>query len=313
MKNKTIAFFLLGGIAVLLIAASFQVNAQDGEGIYLPLVMGKPLPPPSGWVAFDSDRDGDQEIYRMRYDGSEVTQLTFNTGVYDVSPDWSPDGEQIAYVSSLTGEGEIYVMDADGSDQLKLTDLGHCGSPQWSPDGTKIAFHSRQDDNNIIFTMDPDGSNLTPITPPEFSGYDPYWSPDGQTIAFVSFRIPPGLYTVDAAGATPPVIIWENEYLFQMAWSPDGEQFAVIISNGDPYTNIFDVYLYDLDTGKATRLTDGQHQNFTVDWFPVGNYLTFMSTLNGTDMEIYTMTTSGTQITNITNNPAYEQSPDWIP
>ena len=312
MKSKQISFIIVGGMAILLlVAAALRVDAQDGEGVYLPLVLGKPLPPPSGWIVFDSDRDGDQEIYRTRYDGSEVTQLTFNTGAYDVSPDWSPDGEQIAYVSSLTGEGEIYVMDADGSDQLKLTELGHCSAPQWSPDGTKIAFHSRQDNNNIIFTMDPDGSNLIQITPPEISGYDPYWSPDGQTIAFLSSRIPPGLYTIDAAGATEPTLVWENQDLFQMAWSPDGEQFAMII--GDPDTNTFDVYLYDLDTGTTTRLTDGLHHNFTVDWFPAGNYLTFMSTLNGTDFEVYTMTTTGEQITNITNNPAYDQSPDWIP
>ncbi len=247
----------------------------------------------------------------MRYDGSEVTQLTFNTGVYDVSADWSPNGEQIAYVSSLSGVGEIYVMDADGANPLKLTELGNCYTPQWSPDGTKIAFRSRPDDDNLIFTMNPDGSQLTQITEPEISGYDPYWSPDGQTIAFLSSRTPPGLYTIDAAGTTAPVLVWENPDLFQMAWSPDGEQFAMII--GDPYTNTFDVYLYDLDTGATTRLTDGLHQNFTVDWFPAGNYLTFMSSMNGTDMDIYTMTTSGTQITNITNNPAHEQSPDWIP
>jgi Tol biopolymer transport system component len=312
MKNKTIVFFLSGGIAVLLlIGAALQVKAQDSEGVYLPLMWGKPLPPPSGWVVFDSDRDGDQEIYRMRYDGSELTQLTFNTGVYDVGADWSPDGEQIAYVSSLSGEGEIYVMDADGSNPLKLTELSHCGSPQWSPDGTKIAFDSRPDDDNLIFTMNADGSELTQITPPEISGYDPYWSPDGLTIAFLSSRIPSGLYTVDAAGATAPVLVWENPDLNGMAWSPDGEQFAVII--GDPYENSFDVYLYDLDSGTTTRLTDTLFHSFVVDWFPSGNYLTFMSDLGGTDMDIYTMTATGTQLTNITNNPAYDASPDWKP
>ena len=268
MKNKMIVSLIMGGMSVLLlVAVALQVKAQDDTAVYLPLVLGKALPPPSGWVVFGSDRDGDQEIYRMRYDGSEVTQLTFNTSS-DAGPDWSPDGEQIAYVSNLSGVSEIYVMDADGS-------------------------------------------QLTPITPPEISGNDPYWSPDGLSIAFLSSRLPPGLYTIDSAGMTDPVLVWENADLTGMAWSPNGELFAVII--GDPEENSFDVYLYELDSGTTTRLTDTLYHNSGVDWFPSGNYLTFFSDLGGTDMDIYTMTTAGRWVTNITNNPAYDASPDWIP
>jgi TolB protein len=312
MNNKAIVFMLIGGMAVLLLTfAALQVKAQDGAGVYLPLVWGKPLPPQSGWVVFDSDRDGDQEIYRMRYDGSEVTQLTFNTGVYDVSPDWSPDGEQIAYVSNLSGVAEIYVMDADGSNQLKLTEIGNCWTPQWSPDGTKIAFRCRPDDSNLIFTMNPDGSEQTQITPPEISGYDPYWSPDGNRIAFVSTRTDPGVYVIDADGTDQALLFLMNG-LGQMAWSPDGRWFA-LTKVVEPNYNL-DIFLYDLDAGTLIRLTTTTMAHNGIDWYPNGNYLIYSSNQDDlANFEIYTMTSSGTMVTNISNHPATDNNPDWIP
>jgi TolB protein len=44
-----------------------------------------------------------------------------NNGADDVSPVWSPDGKQTAFVSYLYDEGEIYIMEADGSRQRRLT------------------------------------------------------------------------------------------------------------------------------------------------------------------------------------------------
>ncbi len=47
-------------------------------------------------IAFESDRDGNDEIYVMNADGSGVTRLTDNDAI-DRSPAWSPDGRRIAF------------------------------------------------------------------------------------------------------------------------------------------------------------------------------------------------------------------------
>ena len=71
-------------------------------------------------IAFTSDRDGDQDVYVMDHDGSNVTNLTDNA-TSDDRPAWSPDGLKIAFAANRDGNWEVYVMDADGANQTNLT------------------------------------------------------------------------------------------------------------------------------------------------------------------------------------------------
>jgi dipeptidyl aminopeptidase/acylaminoacyl peptidase len=68
----------------------------------------------NGWIAFRADRTGDSEIFVIRPDGSQPTNLTHNAGD-DSAPAWSRDGTRVAFVSDRDGNAEIYVMNADGS------------------------------------------------------------------------------------------------------------------------------------------------------------------------------------------------------
>ena len=83
-------------------------------------------------IAFDSDRDGDREIYVMDADGANVRQLTSNDR-FDGVPTWSPDGSYIAFQSDRDGEGqEIYMMRADGTNVQRLAGHRAFMAP-WSP------------------------------------------------------------------------------------------------------------------------------------------------------------------------------------
>src|SRR6186713_1847910 len=55
----------------------------------------------NGLIAFQSDRDGDAEIFTVTADGSALTQLTTND-TFDGEPSWSPDGSEIAFVRAGT-------------------------------------------------------------------------------------------------------------------------------------------------------------------------------------------------------------------
>ena len=105
---------------------------------------GSPLPlsAAGGRIAFQSDRDGNAEVYVMNADGSDPLNLTRNPAE-DWYPAWSPDCRRIVFMSNRDGNFEIYTMRSDGSEVRRLTaDTAMDERPAWSPDGRKIAFGS---------------------------------------------------------------------------------------------------------------------------------------------------------------------------
>ncbi len=125
-------------------------------------------------IAFSSNRNrdwefennviGNWEVFVMNAEGTNPTNLT-NHLATDGSPDWSPDGKQIAFSSNRDGNSEIYVMSADGANPINLTnhparDVG----ATWSPDGKQIAFSSNRDGDWEIYVMSADGANPINLT-----------------------------------------------------------------------------------------------------------------------------------------------------
>ena len=136
--------------------------------------------PDGGWIAFYSDCNGERNIYKMRVDGSDWQQLTFDSGSYSWFPSWSLDGTKITFTSNRLGRYQIFVMNADGNNQRALAD--GCVS-YISPDGSQILYGVYCDDTDDLWLMNADGSNQHPIT----NGYqckNATWSPDGTKIVF---------------------------------------------------------------------------------------------------------------------------------
>jgi WD40 repeat protein len=83
-------------------------------------------------IAFESNLDGDMEIFVMNADGSNVRQITHNT-LWDEGPAWSPDGTRFAFSRGTDDlHLDIWTMNADGSDARQLTTYpGRDESPDW--------------------------------------------------------------------------------------------------------------------------------------------------------------------------------------
>ena len=90
------------------------------------------------------DDGGNSEIYLMNPDGTDQVKLTHNKA-FDVSPMWSPTGEQILFVSNRDGIRDLYLMDADGKNVKRVfgksEDRRH---PTWSPDGETDCLYARR-------------------------------------------------------------------------------------------------------------------------------------------------------------------------
>jgi hypothetical protein len=99
-------------------------------------------------IAFETDRDGNSEIYVMKSNGADQVNLTRNPAP-DHAPVWSPDGTKIAFESERDGGRDIYVMNSDGSEQVKLTaGPGLNVDPRWPTDGQQIVFSRIEGDTN---------------------------------------------------------------------------------------------------------------------------------------------------------------------
>lgn len=128
-------------------------------------------------IAFMSNRDGNDEIYVMDIDGSNLQRLTYNDA-HDWFPAWSPDSTQIAFTSGRDGAYAIYVMNTDGSDLRRLTHSdADAWRPAWSPDGTQIAFQFNPGGQWDIYIMNADGTDLRQLTTGGAADRHPAWRP----------------------------------------------------------------------------------------------------------------------------------------
>ena len=262
-----------------------------------------------GTIAFRSNRTGNNEIYGMNGDGSELINLTNHPSDDDL-PAWSPDGTRIAFCTSRDGNYEIYSMNSDGSDQTNLSGnpLGDC-APSWSPDGTEIAFGSERDGNAEIYIMNADGSGQTRLTDnPAFDDLCE-WAPDGRQIVFVSDRDGQmDIYVMKSDGSDVTRLTNMGVGFAFPTWSPDGTKIAFSPNSDGNY----EIYVMNADGSGLTRLTDNSANDGAPSWSPDGTQITFSSERDG-NAEIYVMNADGSGQMRLTDNPAGDEIPVWQP
>ncbi len=136
-------------------------------------------------------RSGDTDLWKFRV-GSAAPVKFISSSLNETNPDFSPDGNRIAFVSNRSGGcPEIWVSDRDGSNTLPLTneERVYKGSPRWSPDGRWIAFDRYAEDGHPdIWVMDNSGGQLRRLTTFSTDESVPNWSRDGKWIYFRSNR-----------------------------------------------------------------------------------------------------------------------------
>ncbi len=267
----------------------------------------------NGRIAFETNRDGNSEIYMMNEDGSDPRRLTNNSSM-DTAPTWSPDGSKIAFVSNRDGSNEIYVMDSDGSNQQRLTsDAYSNSSPSWSPSGDRVAFTSNAEGGSQIFTIDTNGNGRSQITSGPASKYNISWHPGGQSLIYQgSLAGNNDVWTVSIGDSLEENITNTPSSGEQIPrWSPDGQRI-VFTSNRDGNNEI---YTMNADGGDWVRITNDPANDNGAYWSPDGNkivYHTDIPNLN-LDKNIVVSNSSGTTKEITTTNPTNDLNPQWQP
>jgi len=172
-----------------------------------------------------------------------------------LSPNWSPDGQQLAYVSFEKGNSAIYVQNvATGQRELVSSGKGINGAPAFSPDGRSLALTLSYTGNPEIYIRDMTTGQKRQLTQHWAIDTEPVWSPDGKWIYFTSDRGGrPQIYKIAAAGGKAARVTREGEYNARASISPKGDRIAVAHGRGNEYR----IAVQDLETGRIRILTPG--------------------------------------------------------
>jgi len=149
-----------------------------------------------------------------------------------ISPSWSPDSRQVAYVSFETGMAKVFIQNiATGEREVALVNNSQISSPAWSPDGKFLSLTLYQDGNAEIYILNLRNKNLTRLTNHYSIDTESSWSPKGSKIMFTSGRSgSPQLYELDLKkfNAKPKRISFEGNYNAKGSYLPDNEGIVFV-------------------------------------------------------------------------------------
>jgi len=228
-------------------------------------------------LAFVADWDGDWEVYKIRADGSQLTQLTDNSTA-DSDPVWSPDGAQIAFELDVF-HPRLYVVQADGSGDSSIGPDFDAFSPAWSPLGDQIAFLDFDDqDIDDLFVVNAATGDVRRIT----EGTDvkpgaPNFSPDGSLLAFtggVPGREPGhGLFTINPDGTGLKEVGLPHEVIYSFMWHPFNNEIVYDAWSREEAG----FYLATLE-GTVTRLPIApDSRGSSPEWSPDGSLIGYIA------------------------------------
>jgi dipeptidyl aminopeptidase/acylaminoacyl peptidase len=254
------------------------------------------------------------ELWVVSTQGGEPKQFTY-APLNVSSPQWSPNGESIAFLSQRKEHDknrEIYILPKDGGEAKQLS---HAESAvqqfQWSPDGKWMAYVATDPksseeksaeeagwDWNVVdqnykhrrlWVLNLMTAETRKITQTDLSVWNFKWSPDSKRLAFQATSVPKTddsymfkkIYTISVEGGSPTLLYPTEGKLGNMAWSPDGKQIAYLgaVDINDPTNGT--VFLVPATGGEPKNLTENFEGTAThVGWLDASTLI--FSAIEGT-------------------------------
>ena len=276
----------------------------------------------SARIAFQSDRDGDWDIFVMGSDGASQRAVTADSG-QDTNPSWGPPRAaglppRIVFQSDRDGDEEIFSVAVDGTDLRQLTHNDTADTePTWAPNGSEIAFVAKSGASSKLAFVRPDGSGERQVDAGNGVARSPAWSPDSARIAFAR---------EDGGDSDLFVIGRDASGLRRLTGGPDVDanpdwarfdggaavEDLVTFDRLRPGGDDYEVAAVPVDGGAVRLLSASEALDVEPAWSPDGDRIAFASDRDG-NLEIYAMGGDGSAQTRLTvasrndTEPAYER------
>ncbi|MBT5150101.1 MAG: Tol-Pal system protein TolB [Nitrosomonadales bacterium] len=243
------------------------------------------------------------------YDGYNITSL-LDSKMPIISPRWSPDGKNIAYVSFEKQKPIIYIQEiATGKRRLLANFKGNNSAPAWSPDGKRLAIVLTYNTNSQIYLINADGSDVKRLVRSRSITTEPAWSPDGKEIYYTSNQGGgPQIYKFDLESSEVSRVTFEGKYNLYPNLSYDGKLLLYLTQDEGK----FKVALQNLQSKQVLKLTKGPLDEAPV-FAPNGHMILFVYKDYGKPTKIGTVSINGLKIDPLPLGSRQVQEPAWGP
>ncbi len=268
-----------------------------------------------GEIIFQSNFDGDNEIYKLSKRG--VEKLTDNSWD-DEYPAWAPNKSKIAFMANPEGNYNIYTMTPQGTRITQITTAKTDDkSPSWFADGRHIAYAQWKNRNNNrgiqLIKVNIESKKAERIMPDYGKTHAlPHISPTLQNIAFTGKRLIGWDVAIYNAKTKTVQFLEEGGKSCRARFSKDGKRLTYVSQRADGKG---DIWLMNPNGTDKIRLTErDETYDYYPTWSPDGRYIAFNSSSqhdsNG-NWQLYIIEVKTKKTIMVFDSPGNDVFPDW--